>query len=153
VHRRAHRGAARGDGRRQRFHRPDPARVRAAAVRDAAGLAPLVVVLALLLAYLPDVLRGQLRAIRLLRLFGSAWFAVGPALVLSIFPAASPDEAQPLVLLLALAAQLAADFGASALIERLLRAATLREQLRESWVYAVDVRPDARRSAHRQSDR
>jgi putative nucleotidyltransferase with HDIG domain len=49
------------------------------------------------------------------------------------------DEAAPLVLVAALAAQLACDFGASAAMERLVHGVSVREQLREAWVYAVDI--------------
>jgi putative nucleotidyltransferase with HDIG domain len=103
------------------------------------SLAPVAVVLALMIAYLPDVVRGTLRSIRLLRLLGSAWFSVGPALVLSAAGAAGPADAAPLVLVLALAAQLVCDLGGSTARELLVRGASLREQLREGWVYAVDL--------------
>jgi putative nucleotidyltransferase with HDIG domain len=103
------------------------------------SLAPAAVVIALVTAYLPDVVRGKLRPIRLVRLLHSAWFSVGPAVVLSAADAASPAEAGPLILGLALAAQILVDFGASSARELLLRGSTLREQLREAWVYAVDV--------------
>ncbi len=102
-------------------------------------LAPAVVVLALVIAHLPDVVRGELRPIRLLRFLGSAWFAIGPAAVLCAAAPASAAAAAPLLLIAALAAQLVCDFGASAAMELLLRGASLREQLREAWVYAVDV--------------
>jgi len=103
------------------------------------SLAPVAVVLALVIAYLPDVVRGELRPVRLLRFLGSAWFSIGPAAVLSAAPAVSPADAAPLVLIAALAAQLVCDFGGSAAMELLLRGTSLREQLREAWVYAVDL--------------
>jgi HD-GYP domain-containing protein (c-di-GMP phosphodiesterase class II) len=103
------------------------------------SLAPVAVVTALVIAYLPDVLRGEMRVVRLLRLLGSAWFSVGPGAVLSASPVIGPADAAPLLLVAALVAQLAVDFGASAAMELLLRGASLREQLREAWVYAVDV--------------
>ena len=102
-------------------------------------LVPVAVVVALIVAYIPDVVRGDMQAVRLLRLLGSAWFSVGPAVVLTVFPATSPADAAPLVLFGALLAQLACDFGASAAMERLLHGAGLREQLSEAWVYVVDV--------------
>jgi putative nucleotidyltransferase with HDIG domain len=102
------------------------------------SLAPVAVVAALLLAALPEVVRGELRPVRLLRLPANAWFALGPAAVLA---AAQPLTAQeaPLVLAGALAAQLACDAGASALREALLHGMPLREQLREGWIYVVDL--------------
>ena len=62
------------------------------------SLAPSAVAFALMIAYLPDVVRGKLRPIRLVRLLGSAWFSVGPAVVLSAADVASPTEAAPLIL-------------------------------------------------------
>lgn len=41
------------------------------------SLVPAAVVVALLIAKLPDVARGELRPIRLLRLPSNAWFAIG----------------------------------------------------------------------------
>jgi len=102
-------------------------------------LAPVAVVAALLIAKLPDVARGDLHPDRLLHLFSNAWFSVGPAVVLSAAGAPGTADAAPLVLVGALAAQLICDFGASATMEVLVRGASLREQLREAWVYAVDV--------------
>ena len=102
-------------------------------------LVPVAVAAALFVAYVPDVVRGELRPVRLLRLLGSAWFSVGPAVVLTVTPAATPALAGALVLVAALLAQLVCDFGASAVMERILRGAPLREQLQNAWVYAVDV--------------
>jgi len=105
-----------------------------------ASLAPVAVVAALVVAYLPDVVRGELRPVRMLRFLGDGWFSIGPAVVLSVAgPMTSAPDTAVLVLVAALAAQLACDFGASAGVELLVRGATLREQLRETWVYAVDV--------------
>ena len=92
-----------------------------------------------MIAYLPDVLRGEMRAVRLLRLLGSAWFSIGPAVVLSAAPGAGAADAAPLVLVAALASQLLCDFGASAVMERLLHGATLREQLARCLGLRVDI--------------
>lgn len=105
-----------------------------------ASLAPAAVVVALVVAYLPDVVRGELRPVRLLRCLGDGWFAVGPAFVLSAAaPATGAADTAVLVLVAALSAQLACDFGAVAVMELLVRGASLREQLRNTWVSAVDV--------------
>jgi putative nucleotidyltransferase with HDIG domain len=103
------------------------------------AVVPVAVAAALFIAYVPDVVRGELRAIRLLRLLGSAWFSVGPAAVLTVSSASSPADAGALVLVGALLGQLACDFGASAVMERLLHGARLRDQARNAWVYLVDV--------------
>ena len=91
------------------------------------------------LAKLPEALRGELRGVRLLAVFGNSWFAIGPVIVLSATGSQTVEEAGALVLVLALATQFAGDFAASAVRERLCRGASLREQLDELWVYAVDA--------------
>jgi putative nucleotidyltransferase with HDIG domain len=103
------------------------------------ALAPAAVVVAWAAAKLPDVVRGELRPIRLLAIFGNAWFSIGPALVFAIVAPESAQDATVWLLLAALAAQFALDFGASSLREALVHGATLREQVQETWVYAVDV--------------
>ena len=60
-----------------------------------------------------------------------------------------PADTAMIVLMDALAAQLIGDFATSATMELLVRGASLREQLRETWVYAVDVAPDADRARRR----
>jgi HD-GYP domain-containing protein (c-di-GMP phosphodiesterase class II) len=103
------------------------------------ALVPVAVVVAWAAAKLPDVLRGDLRPIRLLAIFGNAWFAIGPALVFAIAAPESAQDATAALLLAALAAQFALDFGASSLREALVHGTTLGEQVQETWVYAVDV--------------
>jgi putative nucleotidyltransferase with HDIG domain len=76
----------------------------------------------------------------MLRLLGDGWFAIGPAVVLSAAgPITSAPDTAAVVLAAALAAQFACDFGASVVMERLVRGASVREQLPETWVYAVDI--------------
>jgi putative nucleotidyltransferase with HDIG domain len=104
--------------------------------------APLVLVAvpaAWALAKLPAVLRGELRAVRLVSVIRNSWFAVGPVVVLVAAGATTPESSSMALLAGALLAQFACDFVASALREALLRGATLREQVREVWVYAVDA--------------
>ncbi len=103
------------------------------------SMAPGVVVLALVLAYLPDVVRGELRARRMVRFLGSAWFAVGPAAVLAAGGIDDPAAAAPLLLLAALAAQFACDLAGSTIRDFIAYRSTLREQLAEAWVYGVDI--------------
>ena len=103
------------------------------------ALVPVAVVVAWAAAKLVDVVRGELRPVRLLAIFANAWFSVGPALVFALAAPDSPQDVTALVLSAALAAQFALDFGASSLREALVHGATLREQVQEGWVYVVDV--------------
>jgi putative nucleotidyltransferase with HDIG domain len=103
------------------------------------ALVPLAVVVAWAAAKLPEVLRGRLRPIRLLAIFANAWFSVGPALVFAVAAPASAQDATVGLLVAALAAQFALDFGAFSVREALMHGATLREQLQEAWVYVVDI--------------
>jgi HD-GYP domain-containing protein (c-di-GMP phosphodiesterase class II) len=91
------------------------------------------------LAKLPEVLRGEMRVTRLFAVFGNSWFVIGPVLVLSIAGVTEVQQATAAVLLAALAAQFTGDFAASAVREWLCRGASLREQLGDMWVYAVDA--------------
>jgi HD-GYP domain-containing protein (c-di-GMP phosphodiesterase class II) len=104
------------------------------------GLVPLLVAAAFLLGDAPDYVRGRIHPERgLLHLF-SSWHAVGPALVLTLAggPAATWGTAP--VFALALAAQVAFDYGSSVVRARLAFGVGLREQLRlTAPVYLVDA--------------
>jgi putative nucleotidyltransferase with HDIG domain len=100
-------------------------------------VAPLVV-LALLLSALVDVPRGQLSLGRLAWAPANASFAFGPLLVVAI-SGVDARSASPVLLLVGMIAQFATDFGVSALRMSLTREATLREQLGDTWVYAIDA--------------
>jgi len=102
------------------------------------ALVPVAVVAALALARLPEILTGETRASRLGQCVGNAWFAVGPAAVFAIAGIA-PNRASPALLIGALAAQFAVDFGVSGLRFAFGRGATLAAQLGDSWVYVVDA--------------
>jgi putative nucleotidyltransferase with HDIG domain len=102
------------------------------------AVAPLAVAVALALARLPEVLRRQAAPGRLVHAFGNSWFAIGPAVVL----AACDTEAwraSIAVLALALVAQFAVDFTVSSARAAIESGADLREQLNETWIYAVDA--------------
>lgn len=102
-------------------------------------VAPLTA-LGLALGALPDVLRGDVPPVRLLFAAANSWFAIGPVVVLAIAGVTEAVDAPIVVLLAALAAQFATDLGASALRERVIGGASLREQLDDVvWVYAVDA--------------
>jgi HD-GYP domain-containing protein (c-di-GMP phosphodiesterase class II) len=102
------------------------------------ALVPLACVCALALARLPDLLRREVPASRLLQIPGNAWFAIGPP---AVFVAAGTDpwHAGPILLLTALAAQFAVDFGVSSVRYSIALDAPLSSQLGETWVYGVDA--------------
>jgi HD-GYP domain-containing protein (c-di-GMP phosphodiesterase class II) len=105
-----------------------------------AWLVPLTVITAIVIARVPDVVRGDTPATRLLLAPGNAWFTVGPAAVLAA--AGSPDPLHtPIAVLVAmLIAQIGTDFLTSSLFLLLTRSVSLREQASESlWVYGIDV--------------
>ena len=103
------------------------------------SLATVIVPLAWALAKVPEVRRREMRVGRLFAVIANSWFVIGPVLVLEAADVSGVRDAGAAVLVGALAAQFAGDFAASALRERLCRGASLREQLDELWVYAVDA--------------
>jgi HD-GYP domain-containing protein (c-di-GMP phosphodiesterase class II) len=103
-------------------------------------LVPVTMAASIVLARVPDVLWGRAAASRLLLAPGNAWFTVGPAAVLAVAGAPSAAEAGVLLLLAMLAAQVATDFAASVLWQRMTSRATLAVQLREAYmVYVIDA--------------
>jgi putative nucleotidyltransferase with HDIG domain len=102
------------------------------------GAVPVAVVLALTIARVPDILTGAVAPSRLLQIPGNAWFAIGPVAVF-VIANTEPWQAGPGLLLLALGAQFAVDFGVSTLRYSIAIGARLSSQVRESWVYVVDA--------------
>jgi putative nucleotidyltransferase with HDIG domain len=102
------------------------------------AVVPPAVVLALVLGRLPAVATGRTHASRLLHCIGNSWFSVGPAAVF-VFSGTAPGHASAGLLALALAAQFIGDFVASSVREAIESGASIREQAREAWVYAVDA--------------
>ncbi len=102
------------------------------------AVVPLAVAAALTIASLPEVLTGKVPPSRLLLAVGNSWFAIGPAAVLAISSTA-PQDAGASLLIVALAAQFAVDFGVSAIRFWMDRGAKLSVQLRETWIYAIDA--------------
>ncbi len=102
------------------------------------AVVPLAVLLALLLAGGFEVWRGNLRPLRLLLTPGNSWFAIGPVAVFAVAHT-EPRYAGAGLLLIALAAQFAVDFSISTLRFAEARGAGLVSQLRESWVYLIDI--------------
>jgi HD-GYP domain-containing protein (c-di-GMP phosphodiesterase class II) len=77
------------------------------------GAVPLLVAVGLVIGRLPSYLRGTRRPERALTLVGSAWHAIGPALVFSLAWPTLPEWSTWPILLAALAAQLLCDLGAT----------------------------------------
>jgi len=75
------------------------------------GSVPLLVAASMVLASLPEYLRGDRHPSRVLAAVGNAWHSVGPAAVLAAAGIAAPHLSNWLVLLVALAAQIAVDNG------------------------------------------
>jgi putative nucleotidyltransferase with HDIG domain len=102
------------------------------------ALAPLAVAIALAVARLPELLARQARPSRLVHVLGNSWFAIGPAAVF-ICADTTPEAAGPFLLLAALCAQFGGDFLASTAREAISSGVSIRAQLGETWVYAVDA--------------
>ncbi len=102
------------------------------------AIVPFAVVVALLIVFLPEVLRGSAPPGRMLFAFGNSWFAIGPALVFALAGTA-PRNAGPALLIAALAAQFGLDFVASTLRFFAAQEAGLMVQLRDTWPYAIDA--------------
>lgn len=102
------------------------------------SLVPLATLAALTLSRVPEVIRGEVPAGRLLNTIGNARFAIGPAAVF-VIAGVAPRQAGAALLVAALAAQFLVDFTGSYLSDAIGRGAGLTAQLGESWVYAVDA--------------
>ena len=100
---------------------------------------PLLAAVALAIGMLPDIARRRMPAPRVLLTLGNSWFALGPAAVLCAAHVKSASA--PIILLLAaLAAQVAGDFVGNALRERLRGGIPLRELADEmASVYLIDA--------------
>jgi putative nucleotidyltransferase with HDIG domain len=104
------------------------------------SVVPLLVACALPLAKLPEVVRGRRPLGRAVMAPADGWFALGPAVVLTLAGAPGPTEAAWFVLAAALVAQLGFDFAAAAARECLTGGPDVREQGREAlWIYSVDA--------------
>jgi putative nucleotidyltransferase with HDIG domain len=103
-----------------------------------AALVPLIVAAALAVAKLPGLIRGELPISRLLGAPGNAWFAIGPSavFVLAVTPAAHAGAG---LLVVALLAEFIVDFAVSTVRFAYSSGAGLVQQLKESWVYAIDA--------------
>ncbi|HEU5216566.1 MAG TPA: HD-GYP domain-containing protein [Gaiellaceae bacterium] len=101
---------------------------------------PLAVCAAMLLGQLPDVARGKMPADRLAITLASCWYAVGPALVLSLAGPAAPSWQDIPVYLAAIAAQFLFDFVPTSALQRSVAHVSLRDDLRSAApAYGFDL--------------
>jgi HD-GYP domain-containing protein (c-di-GMP phosphodiesterase class II) len=104
------------------------------------GAVPLFVAAGIALSNLPDYLTHRSHPSRIVLALGDSWHSVAPALVISLGGVAEPGLSDWPVLVAALAAQLAVDFGASTLREWLGLGISPRLQPGLlGWVALVDV--------------
>ncbi len=102
------------------------------------ALAGPAIIVTLAIGMLPETVGGPTRMGALLAVPANACFAVGPSLVFAL-AGSTPSSAGPLLLLAAFAGQLGADFAGSTVYHAIARKASVRSQLRESWVYLIDA--------------
>ncbi|HWT25870.1 MAG TPA: HD-GYP domain-containing protein [Solirubrobacteraceae bacterium] len=104
------------------------------------ALVPLLVALGLVLSQLPECLARRVHPDRLLLQIGNAWFAVGPALVLTVADPGPPSFHLVPVYAAALLAQFVVDAGASVLRERLSSGVAPALQLKLlGLVFGIDL--------------
>jgi HD-GYP domain-containing protein (c-di-GMP phosphodiesterase class II) len=101
-------------------------------------LVPIAVVIGFLLATVPELRSGSLRPSRLVVRIGNAWFAIGPVAVFALAHT-QPRVADGWLLLGALAAQFFVDLVVSWIRYWIAHGVHLREHLRQSWVYLIDL--------------
>jgi len=102
------------------------------------AIVPIGVAIAFLVATLPAVFARRVPPSRLLVQSSNVWFSVGPAAVLAVAHV-RPGQAGPALLLAALAAQFAVDFGISAVLIAISRGVSISAQLADMWLWAVDA--------------
>jgi signal transduction histidine kinase/ActR/RegA family two-component response regulator len=102
------------------------------------ALVPIAVSVAWIVARTPDVIKGDIRASRLVQMVSNSWYSIGPAAVFAIAHT-SASHAGAGLLIAALAAQFAVDFASSAARFAIARGASIMEQFAEYWVYVVDA--------------
>ncbi len=108
------------------------------------AIVPLVVVVALALADVPDLLAGRLHPHRVLAVVGNAWFALGPALIFVLADVREPALSDWPLYLLALASQFTGDLASSTLRELVAHGVRPTLQLgvlREVWLVDALLSP------------
>ena len=103
-------------------------------------LVPVAMMTGIVLARMPDVVRGRTAPTRLLLSPGNAWFTVGPAAVLVVAGNPDPQDVGFLLVGAMLVAQIGTDFLISSIFHLRTQNIPFHEQLLESlWVYGIDV--------------
>jgi HD-GYP domain-containing protein (c-di-GMP phosphodiesterase class II) len=103
-------------------------------------LVPPAMMTGIVLARLPDVIKGRTAPARLLLSPGNAWFTVGPAAVLVAAGNPGPQDVGVLLFAAMLVAQVGTDFLSSSIFHLRTRNIPFQEQIAESlWVYGIDV--------------
>ena len=103
-------------------------------------LVPLCVAAGVMLGNVLELAEGKIRLERVLGRLGEASYSLGPVLVLAGFGVTTPSEASPFVLVLALAAQFAFDFGNAATHAKIALGISPKLFLRDlSVAWAVDA--------------
>jgi putative nucleotidyltransferase with HDIG domain len=88
---------------------------------------------------LVEVARRRVPLSRIAVVPSNAWFALGPAIVMALADAPGAAEASAGLLCSMLAAQVAFDFGATAVREVLHGTFSRRQLMGEAWIYGVDA--------------
>jgi len=102
------------------------------------AVVPVAVVAASWLARVYDLASGRIPPSRLLKAPANAWFSIGPVIVFAV-AGTEPSHAGAVLLVLALLAEFGLDSVVATVRTALERAASLRDQVRESWVYGIDA--------------
>jgi len=102
------------------------------------AIVPIAVVVAMITARVAKAVRGEIPPSRLLAAIPNSWFAIGPVAVFAIANV-EPRNAGAALLLAALAAQCFIDFSVAKIHDAITYKASVRAQLRETWVFAVDA--------------
>jgi len=103
-------------------------------------LVPAAVAAGLLLARVLDALGARMHPSRALQALGDSWYAIGPALVLSLAAPGDVRWSQWPLYLAALGAQFAVDFAGSTLRAYTASGVPLRTMVQVlAWVYGVDA--------------
>jgi hypothetical protein len=103
-------------------------------------LVPALVALAQLVSVSPDLLTGKVHPERALHAFGDSWYALAPALVLTLADATPFDADLWSIYLIALAGQFALDLAVNVARDRFELGLSPRLSLSNlRWIYAVDA--------------
>jgi diguanylate cyclase (GGDEF)-like protein len=104
------------------------------------AIVPACVAAGYLVGALPDYLAGRVHPARSLALLSSSWYAIGPAMILSVAPSVASEVGLAAIYGAALLSQFAFDFASSAVRERLAFGHAPGSLLPSfAWIWAVDT--------------